>query len=192
MDNFDKFITPNMLSLTDTYAVKILICFFLKQIDKPVTPQQLLEISTDDGIINYFYYTEAIEAMLEAGTIISERINDKDHYVLSEIGKNGADSFKKLVPKSFRDKILTSGMKLFAKLKLEHDVKCEIKQGEKGCIVECLCFDMDIVLMDLKLFAPDMEQAELIKEKILLNPTDFYGKILDYALENEEFVPDID
>jgi len=191
MDSIDKFISPNMLSLTDSYAVKILICFFLKQIERPVTPNQLMEIATADGIVNYFYYTEAISSLLEAGTVISEEIEGITYYSLSEMGRKGADAFKNLVPKSFRDKILTSGLKLFAKLKNEHDVKCEIEKNDKGYSVVCTCFDMDVVLMKLSLFAPDIDQARLMKEKILLNPTEFYGKVLDYTLDNEEYVPDI-
>lgn len=192
MDSFEKFITPNMLSLTDSYAVKILICYFLKEIDRPVTPEQLIEIATADGILNYFYYTEAINSMLQAKTILIENIDGIDYYVLSEMGRNGADSFKTIVPKSFRDKILSSGLKLFAKLKIEQDVKCKIKKLEKGYSVQCICNDMDIVLMDLKLFAPDKEQANLIKEKIMQNPTEFYGKVLNYVLDNEQYVPQID
>lgn len=191
MDNFEKFITPNMLSLTDSYAVKILICYFLKEIDRPVTPEQLTEIATADGVLNYFYYTEAINAMLEAKTILIENIDEINYYVLSDIGRNGAESFKTIVPKSFRDKILSSGLKLFAKIKIEQDVVCEVKKLKKGYCVECRCDDMDVVLMDLKLFAPDFEQANLIKEKIMQNPTEFYGKVLNYAIENTQYVPEI-
>lgn len=192
MDSFERFLTPNMLSLTDSYAVKILICYFLKEIDRPVTPEQLTEIATADGILNYFYYSEAINSMLEAKTIVINTIDGTDYYELTEMGRAGADSFKTIVPKSFRDKILSSGLRLFSKLKLEHDVKCEIVKLEKGYAVECICYDSDIVLMDMKLFAPDEEQAELMKEKIMMNPTDFYSKVLNYTLENEQYIPDID
>ncbi len=191
MDSIEKFISPNMLSLTDSYAVKILICFFLKQIERPVTPNQLMEIATADGIINYFYYTEALESLIAAETITLEEIEGTEYYVLSEIGKKGADSFKTLVPKSFRDKILSSGMKLFTKLKIEQDVTCEIEKNEKGYSVHCICMDTDIVLMDLTLFAPDIDQARLMKEKILLNPSDFYSNVIDFTLDNREYVPDI-
>jgi len=192
MDSFEKFITPNMLALTDSYAVKILLCYFLNQMQRPVTPEQLLEIATEDGIVNYFYYTEAIDAMLIAGTILLKNIDGIDYYVLSEMGKSGANSFKTIVPKSFRDKILSSGMKLFAKLKIAQDVKCEIAKKEKGFSVECCCMDNGVVLMDIKLFAPDFEQATLIKEKIMQNPTDFYGQILDFALDNKNYIPNIE
>lgn len=191
MDTFEKFLTPNMLSLTDSYAVKILICYFLNEIDRPVTPVQLTEIATSDGILNYFYYTEAINSMLEAKTIELKNVDGVNYYFLTEMGKAGAESFKTIVPKSFRDKILSAGLKLFSKLKIEHDVKCEISKLEKGYSISCICNDNDIILMNMKLFAPDEEQAILIKEKIMLNPTEFYGKVLNYALDNEQYVPQI-
>lgn len=191
MESFEKYLSPNMLSLTDSYAVKILLCFFLKQIDRPVTPDQLTEIATADGILNYFYYTEAINSMLQTGLMSIQNIDGVDSYILSDKGKSGADSFKTLVPKSFRDKILSSGLKLFAAQNFKKTVSCEIKPIEKGCLVECCCTDNDVVLMDLKLYAPDSEQAELLKEKILLNPSDFYAKVLDFALDNTEYSPDI-
>ena len=36
------------------------------------------------------------------------------------------------------------------------------------------------------MYAPDMTQAKLIGEKILLNPAGFYGKVIEVALSNEE------
>ena len=191
MANFDRFITPNMLNLTDSYAVKILICYFLRQIDRPITPNQLTEIATADGVVNYFIYTEAIEQMLEAGTIVVEKDEDgTEFYVLSKIGKAGAEDFKKLVPKSFRDRILASGLKFFAKLSNEQNVKCDISDTESGYEVHCVCTDNDLLLMDLKLFAPDLEQATMLKDKMLLNPAEFYGKVLDFASENTEYKPE--
>ena len=45
--------------------------------------------------------------------------------------------------------------------------------------------------MDLTLFAPDKEQAEFIKSKILMNPTDFYCQVMDYVIENREYIPSV-
>ena len=33
------------------------------------------------------------------------------------------------------------------------------------------------------------EQANYIKSKIQMNPTDFYCRVVDYIIENEEYVP---
>lgn len=190
MANFDKYVTPNMLNLTDSYAVKILICYFLRQINRPITPDQLTEIATADGVINYFVYTEAINQLLEAQTLTLETDEDGiSYYALSPIARAGADDFKKIVPKSFRDRILASGLKFFAKLKNEQDVKCTVCEDGRGYAVRCICTDGPLVLMDLKLFAPDIEQAQMLREKIMLDPTSFYSKVLDFASQNEEYKP---
>ena len=190
MTGFDKYTTENMLNLTDTYAVKILICYFLRQINRPITPLQLTEIATDDGIINYFVFTEAMNQLLEAKTVTLESDGDEEFYVLSEIGKIGADDFKRIVPKVFRNKILSSGLKFFAKMKNRNDVRVSVTEQERGYSVNAVCTDGGLVLMDLKLYAPDREQAQLLADKIALNPTDFYSRVLDFAIENEEYNPE--
>ncbi len=190
MTYIEKYITPNMMNLTDTYAVKILICYFLRQINRPITPNQLAEIATDDGIVNYFVFTEAMNQLIEAKTVTLEEQDGEEVYVLSEVGKVGADDFKRIVPKSFRDRILSSGLKFFAKMKNQNDVKVSISERERGFAVSAVCTDGGLVLMDLKLYAPDREQAQLLADKIAMNPTDFYSKVLDFALENEEYEPE--
>ena len=190
MANFDKYVTPCVLTLTDTYAVKLLICYFLRQINRPITPAPPTEIATNDGVLNYFVFMEAMNQMLESGTITVEEQDGEQYYVLSPIAKAGADDFKKIVPKSFRERILSSGLKFFAKLKNDRDVKVSITEQNRGYIVNCLCTDGNMMLMDLKLFAPDKEQATMLADKIMLNPSDFYGRILDFAVENEEYKPD--
>lgn len=191
MANYDKYITPNMMNLTDTYAVKILICYFLRQINRPITPMQLTEIATDDGIVNYFVFTEAINQLLDAKTITIDEQDGEEYYVLSDLAKIGADDFKRIVPKSFRDKILGSGLRFFAKLKNEKDVKVSISEQERGYTVGIHCTDGPLMLMDLRLYAPDREQAELLADQIIKNPADFYGRVLDFALNNEDYKPEI-
>ncbi|MGN0602299.1 MAG: DUF4364 family protein [Oscillospiraceae bacterium] len=189
--SFINSVTPDILNPTDEYEVKILIAYFLFQIDRPVTPNQLTEIATGDGIVNYFLYSEAINEMLKNDIIRLEEIDGTNYYILTEKGKEGAVSFKKLVSKSVRDRIYAAGLRFFSKLKNSKDVTFDITPLEKGYSVHCLCKDNSITLMDLTLFAPDKEQADYIKSKIMMNPTDFYCKVMDYIIENEEYVPSI-
>ena len=181
-------ITPDIFNPTDVYEVKILLAYFLFQMDRPVTPNQLTEIATGDGIVNYFLYAEAVSEMLENETLSLSEQEGTSYYVLTEKGREGAQSFKKLVSKSVRDRIYAAGLRFFAKLKAEHDVKFEITPVKKGYSVHCTCDDNGLVLMDLTLYAPDKEQAEYIKSKIMMNPTDFYCRVMDYVIENEEYV----
>lgn len=188
--NFEKYVTPNMLNLTDLYAVKVLICYFLHQINRPVSPRQLTEIATGDGIVNYFFFMEAISSMLETEMISLEDLSGSPQYVLQEKGRRCAIEFKSMVPQSFRDRIMTAGIQFFTRLKNENTLEFEIEEKPIGCMLHCTCNDAnDVVLMKLSLFAPDTEQAQLMKNKLLLNPSAFYSKVVDYLLENEEAQP---
>lgn len=189
--NYIDNIHPSLLSPTDVFEVKILLAYFLYQIEKPVTPAQLLEIATGENIVNYFLYSQAIAEMLENETIVLSEIEGIEYYILTDKGKDGAVNFKKLVKKSVRDRIYAAGLRFFTKLRNSQNIEFHISQLEKGYSVRCICKDGDINLMDITLFAPDKEQAEYIKSKISINPSDFYSNVIDYIIKNEEYVPSI-
>ena len=172
--------------LKDVQTVKILICYLLYRIGKPVDTEQLYDISVSTEIINYFFYQDALDYLIKNDSIIIDNSEGKKNYVLTEKGKSCAKTLKNYVPKSYRDKIVVAALKYFAKLKYESEVKIEYIKLENGYYVHCRCLDLKDDLMDLKLFAPDLRQAKLIGERIMLNPTGFYSKILNFALENQE------
>ena len=184
-------ITPEVFSPVDVYEVKILLAFFLNKIGRPVTAAQLMEIATSDNVVNYFLYVEAIQQMLENGTVALEEQDGGEVYVLTESGRRGVVDFKNLVNKSVRDRIYAAGLRLFARLRAEQEARFEITDTPAGCTVRCVCEDAGMTLMDMTLLAPDREQAEFIKSKIALNPSAFYSKVLDFLIQNEEFVPDL-
>ena len=45
--------------------------------------------------------------------------------------------------------------------------------------------------MDISLYAPDLDQAEFIKAKINANPSFFYSNVIDYIIDNQEYIPDV-
>ena len=192
MENISKISADYSLELKDSHAVKILLCYLLKKLDRPISPEQLYEIAVGSEIINYFFYTEAIDELVKNQTILIENKDGQEVYVLTEKGRYGADEFKQYVPKSFRDKLLTCALKFFAKLKRENEVICEFIELKNGYYVQCRILDVGDDLLNMKIFAPDLEQAKFIQEKIMINPTDFYGKIMGFALFNVEEEPIIE
>lgn len=191
MDYYNTDITPEVFSPVDVFEVKILLAYFLNKIARPVTAAQLMEIATSENVVNYFLYVEAIQQMIENGTVAVEEQDGTEVYVLTETGRRGAVDFKTLVNKSVRDRIYAAGLKLFAQLRAEQEAKFEITETQAGCTVRCICEDNGMTLLDMTLLAPDREQAEYIRSKIQLSPSAFYGKLLDYVIENKEYVPDL-
>lgn len=186
MDIISKVSADYSLELKDSHVVRILICYLLQKLDRPVTPDQLYEIAVGNDIINYFFYTEAMNELIKNSTILVENTNGCDSYILTDKGKITSEQFKQYVPKSFRDKLLTCALQYFARLKRENEVKCEILEAQNGYFVRCRILDIGDDLLDMKIYAPDTEQAKLIRDKIMLNPADFYGKIMGFALFNTE------
>lgn len=178
--------------LPNAHSAKVLLCYLLKKLERPVTPDQLYEIAVTSGIVNYFYYAGAVDELVKNETILLEEQDGVLVYVLAPKGIYTIDELKQYAPKSFRDRLFAEALRYFARLRREREVKISYTEAGNGYYIECRILDIGEDLLQLKLFAPDLEQAELIGEKIMANPTDFYGKIIGFALENKEENPIIE
>ena len=186
-----------MSERADTYikdipTLNILLCYLLYKIDRPVSPDQLYDIAIGTGIINYFYYQDSIEYLLKNGLVSSEKDgNGCETYVLDPKGRECAKQLKNYAPKTYRDKLVLAALRYFTKIKYEKELKIEYEPVGNGYYIHVRCLDTGFDLMDLKLYAPDLTQAELIGEKIRLNPAGFYGKVIEVALSTEELPYDL-
>lgn len=182
----------NTAELNSAHLVKVLICYLLERLKQPVTESQLYEIAVESGVVNYFYYTEALESLLENHSLTRTERDGKIYIESTEKGRFGADYFNDTVPLYFRKEILKAALYYFARLERESSTDISITKTDNGCEVNCTVGDTDYDLMRISLYAPDAEQAELIKEKIMLDPAEFYRKVLGYALENKEEQIEVD
>lgn len=182
----------NTAELNSAHLVKVLICYLLDRLKQPVTEEQLYEIAVESGVVNYFYYTEALEGLLENRSLIRIKRDEKIYIEPTEKGRFGADYFNDTVPLYFRKEILKAALYYFARLERESSADISITETNNGCEVNCTVGDTNYDLMRISLYAPDSEQAELIKEKIMLDPAEFYRRVLGYALENKEEQIEID
>ncbi len=176
----------NNIEMYSAHDVKVMICYLLDKLKNPVTEEQLYEIVQESEIINYFYYTEAMGDLLKNESIVQIERNGEIYIEATEKGKYGAEYFNDSIPYYFRKKLLKTAMYYFARLKRESEADIEITEVSNGCEVNCTIKDTSFDLMRISLYAPDYDQAKVIKDKILLNPTDFYSKVISFALENEE------
>lgn len=192
MENYSKMSELASTELKDVQTVKILICYLLYRLHKPIESEQLYDIAVSTEIINYFFYQDAIDYLITNNSITVSEEDNKKIFTITQKGIDCAKTLRGYVPKSYRDRIVKAALKYFAKLKYESEVKIEYIKLENGYYVQCRCLDIKEDLMDLRLYAPDLGQAELLGKNIMKNPVGFYSKILELALNNEEeeFNPD--
>lgn len=168
------------------HGVKVLLCFLLNRLNRDITEEQLYEIVLDSGVINYFYYAEALDSLLKNESVKRTECDGKTYIVLEEKGRLGADYFNDTIPYYFRKQLLKTAMYYFARLDRESRADMEIVPTSNGCEVNVTLKDVNFDIMRLTLYAPDEEQAKLIRDKIMLDPNEFYRKVIGFALENEE------
>ena len=174
-------------TVNDLPTLNILLCYLLYKIERPVNTEQLYEIAIGTGVINYFYYQDSIDYLTKNGLISVQKDElEGDCYVLESMGKECAQQLKSYAPKTLRDKLVLAALRYFTRVKYEQEIKIEYEPAGKGYYMHVRCLDVDCDLMDLKIYAPDMTQAKLLAERIMLNPAGIYGKVIDLALSNEE------
>ena len=174
-------------AVKDLPTLNILLCYLLYKIERPVEFEQLYDIAIGTGIVNYFYYQDSIDYLTKNGLIsIKENKSGVECCFLEKKGEECAKQLKSYAPKSYRDKLVLAALRYFARLKHEQEIKIEYTPAGKGYYMHVRCLDTDCDLMDLKIYAPDMTQAKLLGERIMLNPAGFYGKVIELALSNEE------
>lgn len=186
-ENIKKMAEMADTEIRDVPTLNILLCYLLYKIDRPVETEQLYEIAIETGIVNYFYYQDSIDYLLKNQLISLKKDDDgADCYVIEPKGLACAKQLKTYAPKSYRDKLVLAALRYFARRKYEKELKIEYIPVGKGYFVQIRVLDTNCDLMDLKLYAPDLTQAKLLGEKVLLNPSGFYSKVIELALSNEE------
>lgn len=183
----DFFITE-----TDSaHAAKVLLCFLLERLNRPIEEKQLFEIAMESGVINYFYYSEGLDDLIKNGSVTRQDRDGTAYIILEEKGRYGADYFNDTVPYYFRKQLLTEALRYFARLRRQEEADTRIVQADNGYEVRCEIKDGKLDLMKLVLYAPDSDQAEILREKIMLDPLGFYNKVVGLALGLEEQIPDV-
>lgn len=175
------------VEIKDIPTLNILLCYLLNKINKPVETEHLYDIAIGTGVVNFFDYQDSIDYLIKNSLVsISKDDSGTEFYSLEEKGRECARRLKGYAPKSYRDKLVLAALKYFAKIKAEQEINIEYIPIENGYYTHIRCLDSDCDLMDMKLYAPDLTQAKLLGEKIMLNPAGFYGKVIELALSNEE------
>ena len=167
-------------SITDTAIAGILLCYLLNEIQKPVETELLYDICVTGGMINFFTYQETVASLLENGSI-AQTVNEDQETVFSvtEHGSVTAKKLRNIAAKSYRDDILSSVQLAIQRKRNQKDAIITYEPLDRGCHLHVILKDRDLVLLDLRLFTPDMETAQQLGERILTNPSVLYHDVLE-------------
>lgn len=175
--NFIAGIAPG--GLKEVYEVKILICYLLHSLEKPLSADNINEIFSKDEAVDYFTFVTAMEELKASKHLNITDDKGTEYYTLTDVGIETALNLNQALPSSLREKVVKRGIVLLSRLRRESEVCADIVKKDNGFEVLCSIKDENIEYLSLKIYAPDSENAEVIAENFKNNSSDLYTNIIE-------------
>lgn len=175
-DGFNEGIEPG--GLREKSEIKLLICYLLKRLDRPVTKTRLNEIMQEHYLANYFEANQAISELLHSGQITADIGDDDELLTLTPAYSFTIATIEKSLPRSVREKAMEAALRLFARERSESENKVTIEPVGSGFNVTFTICDGETELMRLTVFVADEAQAQTVKRNFLEDPAGLYSGII--------------
>ena len=184
-DTFDEGI--NLGGMRSKNEIKTLICYLYNSVKENMDKGIVIQAILKQGLANYFETSSAFDDLVMNGNLIPA---DDEHKTYS-LTKNGAEIAKQLdstVAYTIKEKAYACAVKLLAEKKKEIENRVNISKNDNGFTVECSVSGGDMDLMKLNIYAPEMEQALILKKNFLDNPNKAYKVMLALLTKDKETV----
>ena len=180
-------IGPPELSQLEPWLLSVLLSDILRRFDGKLPEPWLFEIFVGHGFLSHFEYENALGALIDSGAVVSSRDeSDTEILTLTGSGMELAGRLRWMVPKIFRDSVHLKALRFCARQKALRDLQISYEPDENGCKLCLRCMDGRQEMFFLRIATPSQAGAEELSERILRNPARFFGKIIDFAMSNEE------
>lgn len=165
----------------------ILLCDILSQMGGTLPADWLYDITVSAGHINHFLYSDVTGFLIENEMVQEQTEPDgSTKFVLLEKGRQCAKILRLYVPKLYRDRVLLTALRYRARKKAERDLRITYEKTPPDWTACIRCYDQRREMFSLQIHAPTQADAESLGERILCNPSGFFGKVLHMILTNEE------
>ena len=176
-NTFDEGIAPGGLS--SKHEIKTLICYIYYSVKENLSRDLIIEAIREDELANFFEVSAAFDELVADKNLVESEVDDGvPTYTLSDNGRMIAQQLDSTLAYSVKDKALKCAIKLLADRKTARENFVDIEKTENGFNVKCTVSGGDIDLLSFTLYAPDIDQAEIIKQSFLSYPSTVYKTML--------------
>ncbi len=186
-NTFDEGIAPG--GLRSKYEIKTLICYLYYSVKENMSRDLVIEAIREDELANFFEVSAAFDELVSDKSLVeADNVDGEQTYTLSENGRMIAMQLDSTVAYSVKDKALKCAIKLLADKKTARENFVDIEKTENGFNVKCTVSGGDVDLLSFTLYAPDIDQAEIIKKSFLSYPSTVYKSMLALMTKDRESV----
>lgn len=182
-DAFKAGVKPG--GLLNSTQIKVLICYILSEVEKPIQMQKLQEIFHYDGLANYFELSQAISELKKTGNVVECTDESLPSYTVTEAGREVSVQLSDTLPRTVREKAIESATKLMVRTRRQKSNLVTINECDGGYRVVCTVTEAERELMSVSVVVPKISEAEQIKLNFLDDPSKVYSGMLE-LLTNEK------
>lgn len=187
MDKFVDGVAPGCLR--EKNDIKLLICYILSRIDNSLSKDDIVSILKDNDLANYFDASDAFSDLISKKLIYTDN-KDNSLYTVTDEGKMIAKQLDISLPISVREKALKAALNTLAKAKIRKENTVKIEKNDFGYFVNCNISGGNIELMSLRLYVPDIMQANMVKENFHKDPELVYSSMLATLTRDKGLITD--
>lgn len=170
-DAFSQGVEPG--GLRSKTQIKLLVNYLVANIREAVSSSVIIEALQLHGLANYFEVTQAIDDLTENGNL-SE--SDGMLYITPK-GVVSLGELSEELPNSVKETALADALKLILLEKRESENTVDIRKSDNGYFVTFRVMHKELSLMELTVYAADLEQAEQLKSNFLKDPAHIYSTV---------------
>ena len=176
-NTFDEGIAPG--GLRSKHEIKTLICYIYYSVKENLSRDLIIEAIREDELANFFEVSAAFDELVADKNLIESEADDGIMtYYLNDNGRMITEQLDSTLAYSVKDKALKCAIKLLADRKIARENFVDIEKTENGFNVKCTVSGGDVDLLSFTLYAPDIDQAEIIKQSFLSYPSTVYKTML--------------
>ena len=173
--------------LTTDFEIRILVCWLFWKLKTPLSLTRLNTLLQQKGLVNYFELTRSVSQLIQSGHLTEQQTTkeEEDLLVLSELGRQTAQTFENSLPLSVREKAVHSAEDYMMRERFEKENSCDIEAICGGFVAKLTMTDVGSDLLRMQLFVPTRELCDRVKENFLNDPTILYRAVVS-ALTGEK------
>ena len=174
---FSEGIAPG--GLREQTEIKLLVCYLLKSLDRPLSRAQINEILQEYPIANYFEVNQAMSDLIKSGNLISELNGEDETMHLSPRARFDVAAIENSLPRSIREKAVRAAWVVLTRERIRRESKVEVTPDENGGYhVTFTVVDVDTELMKLTIYVAEADQIETVKRNFFDHAVELYSDII--------------
>lgn len=185
MDDISKSISHK----DNVMRYKLIILYFLKRMELPVTTQQITEFVRDEGYMEYFVMDECLNELIDV-KYVSYVWNEDTNTSSITLLKDGLDALECLsnqIAPRIKQEIDRYIIVNKGRLRREHEITANYFYDAelKEYLVKCGLFEVDKLLMEISVSVVSKDTARLVCKNWTNTVNTLYGEVFTKLISTE-------